>query len=447
MEPPAEHDDVHTCIARLGQCVTVRRQRGVMTFEYHEEPATLRRMMEFERARTAPPEGFPAFPDLPGKRYTDPTFYALERDRLWRRSWLFAGHLDELPEPGCYKLFESAQQGVVIVHARSGELRAFYNTCRHRGAALVREPYGRADRLVCGYHGWTYAHDGSLIALRDERDFVGLDKSCRSLHPVRIERLGKFLFVNFDPDARALVDELAPFIAQWRQFQFESLRFVRKDRFELQCNWKIAMEANMEVYHVPSIHPTTVSPLLDHRANVNTLYAGGHGRMVAPSRPTRGSNDDRDGRPEIETVGEIARTCTLSFNLVPNLVSPMSAKGFPVMAFWPTSVNTTTLEISWFGKDWAPDPMPADWDRYIGFFNDVVAEDTQFGNWIQKAVESSAFDGVPLSYQEARIYHWHQSIDAIIGVDAIPEELRVAPVIGEDWMFPRDTKRRIQSEV
>ena len=177
----------------------------------------------------------------------------------------------------------------------------------------------------------------------------------RAARSIRADRtLGKFLFVNFDPDARPLADELAPFIPQWRQFQFESLRFVRKDRFELQCNWKIAMEANMEVYHVPSIHPTTVSPLLDHRGNVNTLYAGRswpHGRAVATDARAERRHD---GRPDIETVGEIARTCTLSFNLVPNLVSPMSAKGFPVMAFWPTSLNTTTLEISWFGKDWAP---------------------------------------------------------------------------------------------
>ena len=414
-----------------------------MTRETWDETAALVGLMEFERQRIAPPEGFPALPDLPGQRYTDAAFYELEKQHLWRKSWLFAGHLDEVPEPGCYKLFESAGQPVVIIHSDAGAVRAFYNTCRHRGAALIREPYGRANRLVCGYHGWTYDHDGSLIALRDERDFVDLDKSCRSLYPVRLETLGKFLFVNFDSAARPLIDELAAFVPQWRQFQFESLRFVRKDRFELHCNWKIAMEANMEVYHVPSIHPATVSPLLDHRANVNTLYPGGHGRMVAPSKLRRGQNDGSDGRPDIETVGEIARTCTLSFNLVPNLVSPMSAKGFPMMLFWPTGLNTTTLEIWWFGKDWAPADKPAAWDQYIDFFNAVVAEDTQFGNWIQKAVESYAFAGVPLSYQEARIYHLHQSIDAIIGVERIPQALRVAPVIGSDWMYPEDSQRRL----
>jgi len=415
-----------------------------VTRDTWHETATLRQLIEFERARTAPPDGFPAFPDLPGKRYTDPHFYALEREHLWRKSWLFAGHLDEIPEAGCYKLFDSAQQSVVLLHADDGEVRAFYNTCRHRGAALVREPYGKGGKLVCGYHGWVYDHSGSLIALRDERDFVGLDKSCRSLYPVRIERFGKFLFVNFDADARPLAEEFAAFLPQWRQFQFESLRFVKKDRFELNCNWKIAMEANMEVYHVPSIHPTTVSPLLDHRGNVNTLYAGGHGRMVAPSRAQRGQNESFDDRPEIETVGEIARTCTLSFNLVPNLVSPMSAKGFPIMAFWPTGLNTTTLEVSWYGKDWAPADKPNAWDLYPSFFNDVVAEDTQFGNWIQKSVESYAYDGVPLSYQEARIYHWHQAIDAIIGVERIPQSLRVAPVIDDGWLYPRDTERRLQ---
>ncbi len=410
------------------------------------ETESLKRLMAYERRRTGPPDGFPAFPDLPGKRYTDASFYELERLHLWRKSWLFAGHLDEIPERGCYKLFESAQQPVVILRVDADDdtkVRAFYNTCRHRGAALVREPYGRADRLVCGYHGWTYDHGGRLVALRDERDFVGLDKSCRSLHPVRVETLGKFLFVNFDSNARPLAETFGEFLPQWQQFRFDALRFVQRDRFELNCNWKIAMEANMEVYHVPSIHPTSVATLLDHRGNVNTLYAGGHGRMVAPSRPTRGRNDPDDGRPDIESVGEIARTCTLSFNLVPNLVSPMSAKGFPIMLFWPTGLRTTTLEIWWFGKDWAPAEKPPAWAQYIAFFNDVVAEDTQFGNWIQKAVESYAYGGVPLSYQEARIYHWHQALDTIIGIENVPASLRVAPVIGADWLYPNDSERRL----
>lgn len=401
-----------------------------------EDTQAIRAQIRYETDRKSPPEGFPQFPDLPGKRYTDPRFYDLEKQHLWRKSWLFAGHLDEIPEPGCFKLWETAGQPVVILHTRTGEVRAYYNTCRHRGAPLVREHHGKADRLICGYHGWTYTHDGELMGLRDKRDFVNLDFSCRSLYPVRLERIGKFLFANFDPNARPLAHEFAPLLSQWEQFQFDRLRFVHKDSFTLHCNWKIAMESNMEVYHVRSIHAQTVARLLDHRGNVNTLYPGGHGRMIAPLIVQNHTEtaEITDDRPDIETVGEIPRTCVASFNIVPNLVSPMNEKGLPIFAFWPTSVNTTTLELWWFGADWGDAPKPKSWDRYIEYFNMIVAEDMQFGDGIQKGVESYAFGGVPLNYQEARLYHWHQSVDEIIGIENIPPELRVTPVIESGWI-------------
>ena len=128
-----------------------------------EDPQSIRAQIRYETDRQGPPEGFPQFPDLPGKRYTDPRFYELEKQQLWRKACLFAGHLDEIPEPGCFKLWETAGQPVVILHTRTGEVRAYYNTCRHRGAPLVREATGKADRFTCGYHGWTYNHAGELI--------------------------------------------------------------------------------------------------------------------------------------------------------------------------------------------------------------------------------------------------------------------------------------------
>ena len=94
----------------------------------------LHKLMEYEAARTSPPEGFPTLPDLPGGRYTDPRFFELEKQHIWRKSWLFAAHIDEVPEPGCFRLWENAGQPVVIVHADDGNINAFYNTCSHRAA-------------------------------------------------------------------------------------------------------------------------------------------------------------------------------------------------------------------------------------------------------------------------------------------------------------------------
>ena len=100
--------------------------------------------------------------------------------------------------------------------------------------------------------------------------------------------------MNFDDRAPSLLDWLGPIADEWAEFRFDECRLAARHSFELACNWKIAMEANTEVYHVRSIHPKTVAPILDDRRNVNTLYPNGHGRMVAPI-PPGGQSDG--GRP------------------------------------------------------------------------------------------------------------------------------------------------------
>lgn len=413
-----------------------------------EEISTLRRLMEYEAARTAPPEAFPKLPDVPAGRYIDPRFYALEKAHIWRKSWLFAAHIDELPEAGCFITWENTGDPVVIVHAENGDVNAFYNTCRHRGAPVVMEPSGQRPRLTCKYHGWSYALNGELLSVRDQVDFTDLDFSCRALKSIRCERFGNLIFVNFDAGAPSLLDWLGPVAEEWREFQFENCRLVSRDTFDLKCNWKIAMEANTEVYHVRNIHPQTVAPALDDRRNVNTFYANGHGRMVAPSRMSGGERSsaiDRGGFPVIDTVSEIGRTCTQSYGVFPNWVSPLSDRTIPPLLFWPTSIRTCRFEV-WTMYHGAGDRPAGDDLRNIWTTPDgselgqVLLEDTQFGEAIQKSMESSGFEGVPLSYQEARIYHWNQWADRLIGVDNIPEELRVGQVMGDEWLMPNEPR-------
>ncbi|MGI9325510.1 MAG: aromatic ring-hydroxylating oxygenase subunit alpha [Pseudomonadales bacterium] len=411
----------------------------------------IRALMEFEASRTAPPDGFPELPDLPGGRYTDPRFFELEKQHIWRKSWLLAAHIDELPEPGCFQLWENAGQPVVLVHAESGKINAFYNTCSHRGAPVVTEQRGKRPRLTCKYHGWSYNHDGELLAVRDPEDFRDLDFSCRALQPVRCESFGNLIFVNFDAQAPSLLEWLGPVADEWQEFQFDKCRLSARHIFDLNCNWKIAMEANTEVYHVRSIHPKTVSPMLDDRRNVNTLYPQGHGRMIAPA--PKGAEQAREqripGAPEFETVSEIGRTCTQSYGVFPNWVSPLSHILVPPLLFWPNGVDKCRLETWTMAPDWGDGPGPDLWTQNNGeMLSSVLLEDTEFGEWIQKSVQSWGFKGVPLSYQEARIYHWNQFADKMIGIENIPEELRVPQVIGDEWMYPNDPRvAQMQREV
>ncbi|MFK8050941.1 MAG: aromatic ring-hydroxylating dioxygenase subunit alpha [Halioglobus sp.] len=409
-----------------------------------DEINTLRQLMEFEASRTSPPVDWPSMPDIPAGRYVDPRFFELEQKYVWRKSWLMAAHIDEVPEPGCFMLWENAGQPVIITHTESGDIKAFYNTCSHRGAPVVTEKSGKSRRLNCAYHGWSYSHDGELKAVRDPQDFNNLELSTRGLKSIRCERFGNLIFVNFDAGAVELREWLGPIADEWEEFQFQHCRLAARHSFELDCNWKIAMEANTEVYHVPSIHRETVAPILDDRRNVNTLYPNGHGRMIAPTPAGKSSLaalEVSTDIAQIDTVGEIARTCTQSYGIFPNWVMPLSQFAIPPIMFWPNGINKCRMETWTMAPPWKEGMKPDLWTEDDGArLSQVLVEDTQFGEKIQASMESDGFEGVPLSYQEARIYHWNEAADRMIGIDNIPPELRVEQIIGEQWIYPNDPR-------
>lgn len=395
--------------------------------------ARLKAGMRYEAERTAPPEGFPKLPVIPGGRYTDPEFLALEREHLWRRSWLFACHTDEIPEPGSFYLFTRTGSPILVVRGKDDTIRAFYNTCRHRGAPLVKECRGRVDGLVCGYHGWTYALDGRLVNLRDKRDFVGLDMSEHSLVQARCERLGNWVFVNEDPSAEPLLTHLGLIPEYLEQIQPEQVRFVDRRSYHVKCNVKVLLDAFLEVYHLKSIHQNTVDRFLDHRGTSIALWPRGHSLMLTPNRRPDWQDPGTRGMRRIETATEITLSNNPSFNFYPNLVTPVDATGNPFILFWPTGDREMDIEIVWFAPDWGdgePDPL---WETRIANFERILEEDTQFAEQIQQSVESAAFRGITLNYQERRIYHWHEELDRRIGPERIPEHLRVQPRLAE-WI-------------
>ena len=416
----------------------------------------LKALMEWEGRRTSPPDGFPTLPDMPAARYTSAEYFALEQEHIFRKSWLFAGHIDEIPDPGCYMRWHNAGDPIIIVHGMDGEVRAFYNTCRHRGAPVVTQDRGKSSRLMCGYHNWTYKTDGSLVGVPERQDFPkDFDLTCRGLIPVRCEMFGNVIFVNFDDAAMPLLEWLGPIADEWAEFRFDKVRLAARHSFDLKCNWKVAMEANMEVYHVPYIHPDTVAPLVDSKRNVNHMYPNGHARMLAPAPRQTDREHVRaiDSPPEwkqIDTVGELGRTATQSYTMFPNWVSPLSNYFIPPLVFWPTGLNTTRLELVTMALDWgakdsgAPAPdlwtVPDDTKPNGREMSPIILEDTQFGEAIQHSMESQGFKSVPLSYQEARIYSFHQNCDKMIGIENVPEDLRVKQVIGEEWTWPNDPR-------
>lgn len=389
--------------------------------------------MVYEAARSAPPEGFPYMPDIPAGRYLDPTFITLEKERMWRRAWLYAGHMDQLPKPGSWFLTRNTGSPIIVVRDLSGPIHAFYNTCRHRGGPLVKENAGEARGFTCGYHGWTYNLDGQLTSIRDKRDFVGLDMSCRSLVAVRCEQLGNLIFVNEDPEAEPLRLHIGPMANELEQFQFDKLSLVDRRSYDVACNVKVLLDAFLEVYHVKSIHQQTVDRFLDHRGMIVTLWKNGHSRMVTPNRRPDWCDPGTVNMPKIPTVMELARDNNVSYHIYPNLVMPPSDSGVPLLQFWPTSERTCRVDSIWTAPEYdAASPSPL-WATRTDNWERILYEDLQFAPQIQESVEGRGFRGIPLNYQERRIYHWHEELDRRIGPTLVPPALRVKPVLA-DWI-------------
>jgi len=387
-----------------------------------------------ERTRRGPPTSFPLLPDLPAGRYSDPAFFELERDALMKRGWVYAGHTDQLPEVGSFFVRRQSGAPILVVRGEDREVRAFYNTCRHRGAPVTRADAGcAAGTFTCGYHGWTYRLDGTLKAVTDVRDFAGLDPACRSLVPVRCGLLGNFIFVCEDPLAESLEDFLEPVARYFRHLPLHDLRLVNQRSIELDGNFKVVLENFLEAYHFRLLHQQTTHRIFDASGTSIHLWQHGHSMMLTPNRRANWVDPGTVGMPEMATATTIERDHNPSYNVFPNMILPISASGIPCVVMWPISIERTLMEILWFAPDWGGGPRDPLWETRIANFDRIVDEDVAFVAPIQASLNSPGFKGVPLNYQERRIYHWHEELDRRIGVERIAPHLRVAPVLAE-WL-------------
>ena len=387
----------------------------------------------YESARTEPPDGFPKLPDLPLGRYTDPAFYALEQQYLWKRSWLYAAHDSELVGVGSYKLTNIADAPILLVRGDDHVVRAFYNSCRHRGAPVVRNECGTARMLTCQYHSWGYDLRGSLQRVPDERDFVGLERADRGFVEVRCESWGGWHFVSLAADTEPLLQSLGPLPTLLQSLTLSPWRVLNKKTADIRCNWKIMAEAFLEVYHARTIHPITIAPTLDTKGTVISLYDHGHQSMLSPVLPgTRG--DGRDRLPMFEGTPEALRqSVNPAYGIFPNIITPLDARGFPFLVFSPQAIDSTRLEIIWFVPDWGEGDLPNRdlWDKRLARFDAVMDEDYRNLEPIQRSMEAAAHGGQTINYQERRIWHVHAWIDKTIGSERIEPSLRVPDLLAE----------------
>ena len=192
---------------------------------------------------------------IPYQWYSDEELLRRERREIFARCWQYGGRADQVSEPGSFLTTDAGGVPLLVTRGADGELRAFLNVCRHRGAILT-DGCGRRETIQCHYHAWTYGLDGALRAApRSDRE-AAFDKEALSLLPAAVGVWGPFLFVNPDPGAEPLADWLGDLPAILaRDLDLGAITFHSRVEFDSNANWKVVTENFLECYHCPTAHP------------------------------------------------------------------------------------------------------------------------------------------------------------------------------------------------
>ena len=196
---------------------------------------------------------------LPQALYVGEQAYEFDTQVMLPSVWLYACTVAHIRKPGDWYLFEMANNSVIVIRGRDGEVRAFFNSCQHRGSRLCETQRGSSPKLICPYHQWTYNLDGSLFGARN----MGpeFDKSTIHLTPVAVDNVGGLIFICMSDTPPPIDRVKADIAAQIGMFDLARCKVAIQDDLIEDANWKLVMENNRECYHCDANHPELVACL------------------------------------------------------------------------------------------------------------------------------------------------------------------------------------------
>lgn len=218
------------------------------------------------------------------RRYYDSEYFKREIEKIWKKQWLFACREEEIPEVGDRMPFDVGPLSFIIAHSKSGEFKAFYNSCLHRGTQLCTKAESAAT-IRCPFHGWEWNIDGRLKRIPDHWDFTEITPKNGALREVKLGRWGGFIFINADPECAPLEESLSIIPEHFKDFSAEDRYTAARFRKLVPANWKIVQEAFMESYHLSTTHPQAIPFSGDSQTQYDiwTTPHGAIGRNAVPS--------------------------------------------------------------------------------------------------------------------------------------------------------------------
>jgi Rieske 2Fe-2S family protein len=338
---------------------------------------------------------------LPRDAYFADAIWRLEKERIFAREWVCVGRAESLAAPGDYRVLELAGESILMVRAKDGALRAFYNVCRHRGCRLVldppAEPAGHfGSGIRCPYHAWTYTLDGELrtAPFLDEDD--GFRREDFSLWPVGVDSWGGFVFLNLSPleaaaEGRTLLQQLGAVPERLRRYPLADLRTGHRIVYEVAANWKVMLENYNECYHCGGVHPELCKVVpafrqkggseldwdrgIPHREGAWTFTHSG----TSSRAPFAGLNEDEKTRHKGELI-------------YPNFLLSLSAEHVAAFTLWPGGPERTTIACDFL---FHPEEMARpgfDPSDAVQFWDLVNQQDWRICEGVQAGMRARVFE-------------------------------------------------------
>ncbi len=337
---------------------------------------------------------------LPSRYYYDSHIFEQEKERIFYDAWICAARSEEIPRAGDYLLREIVDESILVVRTGGGEVKAFYNVCRHRGNRLCSAESGRVSgrAFTCLYHGWSYNLDGELVATPNNKGRPSLDGDPLSLYPVAVRLWEGFIFLNlsrdpepFEPDLGALGDTLP-------KYNLANLRIGHRKVYDVKANWKLVLENNVECYHCPRVHPELCAIHPTFRSGV--IGQETHDGAPLVDGATTYSDTGFGARPMISTLSEEDVAKFRSLTIYPNLFLGLLPDQVFVFYKWPVSPATSRLTVDWLFEESVVEAPGFDPRDTVGFLDRVLKQDYAICEEVQKAIRSRAHrQGVYLEHE------------------------------------------------
>ena len=341
---------------------------------------------------------------LPQKYFVSPEVFDQEQEKIFAGQWVLVGHESEVAKAGDYFLRDVSGESLIIARDKRGEVRAFYNVCRHRGTRLCEEASGHAAAIQCPYHAWTYGLDGRLVGAPHMDEVKEFDREEFSLWPVKVEIWEGFIFVNLSPDAKPLAEWFEPLRGKFTEWNLPKLRSAKRVEYDVKANWKLMFENYSECYHCPGVHPmlSKVSPY-DSAENDLTEgpFLGGFMKVNKGKSLTMSGNACAAFLGKIENLQEV-----FYYSIFPNMLLSLHPEYVMVHQLWPQSPERTLIICDWLFHPDAfvrPDFNPED---AIEFWDVTNKQDWHVCELSQQGIASRAYTPGPYSSRESIPAAW-----------------------------------------